>query len=313
MVENLLLSLKVVSPLFLLMALGALLRRCRLWDSHTVKVMNNVTFRVFLSLMLFVNITHANLADAFSPRLAAFGVVAIAAAFLLLCLLVPRLESEPSRRGVLVQGIYRSNFIIFGLPLTVSLFGQEAGGITSLLIAVIIPIFNLFAVLSLEMFRGGRPDFKKILKGIVTNPLIIGAVAGLLVLVSGLRLPAALDKTASDLAAIATPLALMILGASFEFRAVRGNIRQLVWGVAGKLLIMPGIFLPIAIALGFRGAELSALLAMFASPTAVSSFTMAQQMEGDADLAGQIVVFSSGLSVVTVFLWVFFLKQLGFL
>ena len=240
-------------------------------------------------------------------------MISICAAFFLLCLVIPRLERDPAKRGILVQGIYRSNFIIFGLPLTVSLFGQEAAGVTSLLIAVIIPIFNLFAVLSLELFRGGKPDLPKMAKGVVTNPLILGAAAGLLALVSGIELPDFLDKTASDLAAIATPLALMILGASFEFRAVRGNLKQIVWGVAGKLILMPAVFIPLGIACGFRGAELSALLAMFASPTAVSSFTMAQQMEGDADLAGQIVVFGSGLSVVTVFVWVFALKQLGFL
>lgn len=311
--ENLLLSLRVVAPLFLLMALGALLKWIRLWDNKTVRVMNNVCFRVFLSLMLFVNIYHTDLHNSLNPRLILFGVISICAAFLLLCLVIPRLERDPAKRGVLVQGIYRSNFIIFGLPLTVSLFGQEAAGVTSLLIAVIIPIFNLFAVLSLELFRGGKPDLPKMIKGVVTNPLILGAAAGLLALVSGVELPDFLDKTASDLAAIATPLALMILGASFEFRAVRGNLKQIVWGVAGKLILMPAVFIPLGIACGFRGAELSALLAMFASPTAVSSFTMAQQMEGDADLAGQIVVFGSGLSVATVFVWVFALKQLGFL
>lgn len=311
--ENLLLSLRVVAPLFLLMALGALLKWIRLWDSKTVRVMNNVCFRVFLSLMLFVNIYHTDLHSSLNPRLILFGVISICAAFLLLCLVIPRLERDPAKRGVLVQGIYRSNFIIFGLPLTVSLFGQEAAGVTSLLIAVIIPIFNVFAVLSLELFRGGKPDLPKMIKGVVTNPLILGAAAGLLALVSGVELPDFLDKTASDLAAIATPLALMILGASFEFRAVRGNLKQIVWGVAGKLVLMPAVFIPLGIACGFRGAELSALLAMFASPTAVSSFTMAQQMEGDADLAGQIVVFGSGLSVATVFVWVFVLKQLGFL
>lgn len=307
------LSLQVVAPLFLLMALGALLKFCRLWDDKTVRVMNNVCFRVFLSLMLFVNIYHTDLHSSLNLRLILFGVISICAAFFLLCLVIPRLERDPAKRGVLVQGIYRSNFIIFGLPLTVSLFGQEAAGVTSLLIAVIIPIFNLFAVLSLELFRGGKPDLFKMAKGVVTNPLILGAAAGLLALVSGIELPDFLDKTASDLAAIATPLALMILGASFEFRAVRGNLKQIVWGVAGKLILMPAVFIPLGIACGFRGAELSALLAMFASPTAVSSFTMAQQMEGDADLAGQIVVFGSGLSVVTVFVWVFALKQLGFL
>lgn len=307
------LSLQVVAPLFLLMALGALLKLCKLWDDKTVRVMNNVCFRVFLSLMLFVNIYHTDLRSSLNLRLILFGVISICAAFFLLCLVIPRLERDPAKRGVLVQGIYRSNFIIFGLPLTVSLFGQEAAGVTSLLIAVIIPIFNLFAVLSLELFRGGKPDLPKMAKGVVTNPLILGAAAGLLALVSGIELPDFLDKTASDLAAIATPLALMILGASFEFRAVRGNLKQIVWGVAGKLILMPAVFIPLGIACGFRGAELSALLAMFASPTAVSSFTMAQQMEGDADLAGQIVVFGSGLSVVTVFVWVFALKQLGFL
>ena len=170
------------------------------------------------------------------------------------------------KRQVLIQGIFRSNFIIFGLPVTISLYGEEAGGIAALLIAVIIPIFNIFSVAALEIFSDkGKFNWKKIIKGIVTNPLIIASILALIALLSGIKIPTVLDDVLSDIGGVATPLGLMILGASFAFSAVRDRLREIIIGVAGKLVIIPLIFLPIAIAMGFRGAELVALLALFGS------------------------------------------------
>lgn len=308
--ENLRLSFQVVLPLFLMLALGYGVRCLKLMDDKSLRMANNLVFRVFLPIMLFMNIYNARGKVVFRPALALFAMGCVLATFLLAFLLIPRLENENARRGVLIQGIFRSNFILFGVPLTVSLLGEGNEGMTSLLIAVVIPLYNVLAVVILEYYRGGRPDGGKILKGIVTNPLIIASLLAILFLLTGLRFPAVIEKTAGDLGGVATPLALVILGASFRFEKVRGYARQLLLGVAGRLVVVPLLFLPLAVLLGFRGAELTALLAMLASPAAIASFTMTQQLGGDDELAGQLLVFSSAFSMVTIFLWVLVLKQL---
>ncbi len=307
--ENLLLSFEVVFPLFALMSLGYLVKRLRMLQENTVRQMNNVVFRLFLPVLLFYNIYTTDISGSFNPFLTIFAAVSVLLSFLAAFLVVVLTEKENPKRGVMIQGIFRSNFIIFGIPVTISLFGQESAGIASLLIAVIIPMFNILSVVALEIFRGGKIRPGKILKGVVTNPLIIATVIALLVLFSNLRLPTLLEDLIADIGGIATLLALFLLGASFTFTEAHGRIRQLVTGVLGKLVVIPLVFLTASVLAGFRDAELVVLLALFGSPTAVSSFVMAQQMDGDSELAGQMVVWGSLLSVFTMFLWIFFLKQ----
>ena len=212
--------------------------------------------------------------------------------------------------GVPLQNIL-SGCVIFGLPVLVSLCGENSNtGAVSLVIAVVVPMFNAFSVIALEVYRGGKLNFWKIAKSVASNPLILSSLLGIVLLALGVKLPEVIEKPLSDLADVATPLALVILGAEFSFRQVKSCLRQLVLGVTGRLIVMPLIFLTIAILLGFRGEELIALMVMLAAPPAVSSFTMAQQMEGDSELAGGLVVFGSLFAVLTMFVWIFALKSL---
>lgn len=309
--DNLILSLNVVLPLFLTMSLGYILKKLNMFNEDTLKTMNNLTFRVFLPTLLFYNVYKTELNGVFNPKLMFFAAISVLITFLVLCVIIPFIEKDNRKRGVLIQAIYRSNFVIFGLPVTASLFGEENAGVASILISVIVPIFNVLAVFALEIFKGGNIELKKILKGIISNPLIIASMIGLFTLFLGIKLPEPIEKTVNDISKIATPLALIILGGSFKLSDFKGYIKQLCIGVLGRLVIVPSILIPISTFLGFRGVELTSLLVIFASPTAVSSFTMAQQMDADSDLASQIIVFTSALSVVTVFLWIFILKQFG--
>ncbi|MDO5517979.1 MAG: AEC family transporter [Clostridium sp.] len=311
--ENLILSFNVVTPLFINIAFGYFIKRIRLIDSNTLKVMNNVTFKTFLPLLLFYNVYKTKLDGTIDARLMIFAPSAIFLACVLGTMVILVLEKENKRRGVLIQSIFRSNFVLFGLPVVISLFGDESAGVTSMLIAVIVPMFNFLAVIILEIFRGGKIDIRKIVQGIITNPLILSSMLGLILLFLNVRLPYFIEKSINDISKIATPLALIILGGSFEFSQVSGNIKQILIGVIGKLIVVPIIFVPIAIKLGFRHIELATLMIMLTAPTAVSSFTMAEQMDGDGELAGQLVVFSSAVSVFTIFIWVFIIKQLGYI
>ncbi|MEG0513526.1 MAG: AEC family transporter, partial [Clostridia bacterium] len=300
-------------PLFLMMALGYFLRLIKLFNEAFLRQLNKLCFSVFLPAILFINVYDSDFSSSFQPRLVVFAIACVLAMFAVLMLLVPRFEKSNLRRGVMVQGIFRSNYILFGLPMAASLFGASKTGTTAVLIAFVIPLFNLLSVIALEIFHVGKVNVKRILMGVVTNPLILGAMAAFVFLLTGLRLPRVVEQTVRDISKIATPLALIILGGSFTFSRLKLNLKHIVAAVSGRLILIPLCFVSLSVALGFRGVALGALLAMFASPTAVSSFTMAQQLHADDELAGQIVVVGSLCSVVTIFLWVSLLSSLGLL
>ena len=307
------LSFNVVLPLFLMIVLGYSLKRIRVYDEHTISGVNQLVFKVFLPLLLFINIYQTDVAGVFDLKLMLVAVLGVLGSFFMTWLIIAWIEKDNRKRGVLIQGIFRSNFVIFGIPVTTSLFGAEATGAAALLVAVIVPIFNMLSVVILEIYRGSRINVPKILKGIITNPLIIGSVTGLLCLLLHIKIPLVLEKTISDLSKVTTPLALVILGGAFTFSSMKGNVKQIAIGVLGKLVIVPVICLSFALLIGIRGVGLAISMSIFASPTAVSSFSMAKQMDGDADLAGHLVVLGSMLSVVTMFIWIFIFKQGGFM
>jgi predicted permease len=162
----------------------------------------------------------------------------------------------------------------------------------------------------LERFRGGNVKIGKLITDIVTNPLIIGCALGAAFLLLGIKLPTFLESAVSDAASIASPLAIVALGAGFNFSSIKGSIKELAITVLSRLLIVPALAITAAVLLGFRGEALVCLMVVFGAPTAVSSFSMAQQMGGDEDLAAQVVVFSSSLCMFTLFGWIFLLSSL---
>lgn len=309
--DNLILSFNVVLPLFLCIMVGYFLRRIHMVDTPSLNTMNKLCFKVFLPIYLFNNIATTNLSAAFNGKMMATAVTVLVLLFLVLMFFVPCIEKENSRRGVLIQAMFRSNFALFGLPLALSLCGTEKVGPTSILVGFTVPVFNILAVVSLESFRGGKPSIKKMAKGIATNPLIIASLLGILFNLSGLTLPSAVQKTVNDLGGVATPLSLVALGGSFTVAKVKEYRKQLTIGVLGRLVFFPLVMVTVGILMGFRNELLIPLLIMSGAPTAVSSFPMAQQMDGDGELAAGLVVFTSAFAILTMFLWIFVLKQMG--
>ena len=309
--ENFILSFNVVTPLFLIMSLGYYLKYIKLLDKQTLNVMNSVCFKVFLPILLFFNIYQSDVKSSFNINLITFSVSSIVILFIVLCFLIPKMEKDNKKRGVMIQGIFRSNFVIFGMPIATSIYGEGNIGTTALLIAVIVPLFNLLSVISLELFRDGEINLKKILKGIITNPLIIASAIGILFVSLNITLPKFIEKSVSDIAKIATPLSLILLGGSFSFSHIKEYLNHTIIIVFNKLIFVPLIFIPIAIKLGFRGIELLTILLIFAAPVAVSTFQMSKQMDGDSILAEQSIVFTCLFCIPTVFLWILTLKQLS--
>ena len=310
--ESLQIAVEIMLPLFLLMAVGYVVRLTGLLSETSAYQMNRVIFTVFLPALVFQNIYSIDsdiLWYNFDSHMLIYALAGVALQFLIALCIAFLSERDNSRRGVVLQGMFYGNFVLFGIPVCNALFGEDAAGPASLLVAVILPLYYILAVIALELFRGGHPSFFRTLKGIFTNPLILASIAGILCLVFRIRLPRILSVTVSNLASIATPLAFVILGASFSFRKIGSSVKSLCLALGVKLLFFPVFFLLLAVLLGFRGSSLAVLLVVFASPVAVSSFTMAQQMDGDEALAGQLVVFSSLLSVGTMFLFIFLLRQ----
>lgn len=309
--ENLILSFNVVLPLFLSIALGYALRCLHLMDESTQKNMNKLCFRVFLPIYVFYSIYTTDISEAFEPGLVALAVGGILSIFVFLMVFIPKIEPDNAKRGVMIQAVFRSNFVLFGLPVASSLCGEANIGPTSLLIGFVVPMFNVLAVICLESFRGGRPDVKKMLTGIARNPLIIASVLGIGLNLSGLVLPYGVKKSILDLSRIATPLSLVVLGAGFTFGKIQGYTRQITICLCGKLVVSPLVMVTIAALLGLRKEMLVPVLALFGSPIAVSSYAMAEQMDGDGTLAASLVVLATAFSIFTMFLFIFGLKQLG--
>lgn len=309
--ENFILSLNVVLPLFLIMAVGYLLRRIGLLDDTVLPKLNSLVFKAFLPMMLFNNIYHSDLESMMNPKLILTAVVSILVIFGVLCLVIPRIEKDGPRRGAMVQGIFRSNYIIFGVPIVSGVFGEQGLGVVSILSAFAIPLFNVLSVVALEIFSHGTVNKNRIVKGIVTNPLIIASLLGVVFLLAGIPIPTPVEEALADMSAIATPLGLVSLGGFFKFADTKRYLKQLIIVVAGRLVVCPAIFLPVFVSMGFRGVDLMALATMMGAPIAVSSFIMAQQQGADADLAGQAVVYTALFSIFTMFLIIFGLKQLA--
>ena len=304
-------SANAVLPMCLIMALGYGTRRLGWIRREEISAINKIAFRIFLPCLLYYNVYCSDLSGSFDPLLMAYAVGGVLLTFGLAIGYTLLTEKLPERRGVMIQGMFRSNYVIMGIPVATALLGADQLGTVSILIAVVVPLFNMLAVVVLEVFRGQKPKPLHILGQIAKNPLVIGSVLGILTLAAGIRLPHILEQTIQSISAIASPLQLFLLGAFFQFSGLKTYRRELVTVSAAKLIVSPGLFLGLGALLGFRGVAFVSLIGIFASPTAVNSFTMAQQMGGDAELAGDIVVVTSAVSILTMFLWVFLFKSLG--
>ena len=308
--NSIVLSASVVFPLFVMMLLGYTLKLIGIFNDSFLKQLNALCFKVFLPTLLFINIYTSDFSGSISPQLIMFAIGCVIATFTILMIVIPLIESENTNRGVMVQGIFRSNYILFGMPIAIALYGSDNTRTTVILIAFVVPLFNLLSVIALGVFSNNKQTKTQIFKQVLKNPLIISSILGFCFIVTGIQMPMLFEETILDIAGVATPLALIVLGGSFNFRSVGKYKKLLSICVISKLIFIPLFFIPISVFFGFRGMELSALMAMFASPTAVSTYTMAQNAKSNDELASQIVVFNSIISIVTIFICIATLKYL---
>lgn len=329
-------ALNAVMPIVLLIVLGYLLRQKGVLTDQFLSVGNKLVFSVCLPVMMFVNVYGiASISDV-RWDICLYSVAAVTLLFLLGIVLALAVTPVPERRGVLLQCSFRSNFAIIGMPLAATLGGEAGAAVAAVLSAVTVPVFNVLAVIALSAFRreNGRPvSGRKLLLDVVRNPLIDGVALGVAALLirqwqvaqfgsvvfSLQRDLPWLYSAAKDLKSIASPLALLLLGGQFRFSAVKALWKEVAAGTVCRTVVAPLLGVGGAVLLGSWGvvqcgaAEYPALIALFGSPVAVSSAIMAREMHNDEQLATQLVVWTSIVSIVTVFLTVCLMMSLGLL
>ena len=310
--ESLLVALNAVIPFLCYISFGYIVRMKKIVSESFLQQLNQMVFRLFYPCMTFYNIYKADAESLPRPVLLIFVGASILILEAILILVVPRFVLENPKRGVVIQGIFRSNFVLFGLPLTISVFGDSAASVAAMVVTVVVTIYNTTSVVILEMFNtNGKINVKNIAFNVIKNPLLQGAVIGLVFFLLGIQVPESIVTPNAAVPDATGPLALFVLGGTLHFNEISHNLKYLVPTLSFKLLILPAVMMAIGYAFGLRELELFLLVAVYGTPVAAASYPMAQNMGGDGELAGQLVVISTVVSVVTLFFWIFLLRFVG--
>ena len=308
--ENLIVAVNCVIPVFICLAVGYIAKMRRVIPEGTYPYINRFSFTVLLSVQMFHNVYSAEFNRAFSPRLIAYLLGATLFIYITAGLIFRHAVKVPRTRGAYWQDAYRTNVAIVGIALMEVLSDANGVALMTIAVSILVPLYNVLAVIALELCSGRKVSIGTALRNVLKNPLIIGAVSGILVRFIGLRLPSAVESAVASLGKAGMTMALLTLGASFDFSEVGKNLRRLLFGNIMRLIIVPLITVGCAVFFGFRGDELAVILLCGATPVATTAFSMAQVYNSDYELTGQLVVTTSLMSCPTLFVWIFALKQL---
>ena len=311
--QNLIIAINCVLPVFIVICTGTLIRYSGKVPPELFPKLSTMAFHFLLPCMLFNSIYQTDLSLSFDPALIgylmAFTLLWFGVGFVLCWFFVP----DHRARGAFIQSFYRSNIAIVGISMADSMTGSEGVAAISMVIATIIPIYNILAVVTLEVCRGGKVELRPTLVGIAKNPLIIACLTGLVFLLLGITLPSSVEKAIGQLGTAGSVITLLTLGASFQLNGVRENIKRVAAANIIRLVIAPFLAVGGAYLLGFRGVALGTILLTTAPSLATTSYPMAIARDSDHELTCQIVVTTSFLCCFSLFLWIFILKQLAVL
>nr|WP_178633543.1 AEC family transporter [uncultured Mediterraneibacter sp.] len=311
--DNLIFSLNATVPIFLLMLLGMLFKKVGWIDDVFASKMNKFVFQIPLPVLLFGDLAKVDFSEVWNPKFVIFCFVitffCIAIAIGISCL-----WKDKSDQGEFIQASYRSSAALLGIAFIQNIYG--GAGMAPLMIIGSVPLYNVMAVVVLSFFHPERKGIDKevwirTLKGIVTNPIIIGILAGMLWSALKLPMPIILNKTVTNIGAVSTPMGLMAMGATFDMKKALGKIKPAVVATFMKLLGFTLLFLPVAVWFGFRREELIAILVMLGSATTVSSFVMAKSMGHEGVLSSSVVMLTTLFSAFTLTMWLYILKSFG--
>lgn len=313
--ENFIYSVNVTFPIFLVMVIGYILKQIGMLNDNFVTVANKFNFKVTLPFLLFRDISGVDIRAVFDLKYVLFCALVSTACFWLIWGGVKLFLKDRSMRGAFVQASFRSSAAVMGLAFIENIYGSSAMG--PLMIVSAVPLYNIFSVIVLT-FEGAHAGdeskgqkIKEACRGIAKNPIIWGILAGLVVGLLGIDMPMIVSKTVNSVAQMATPLALITIGAGFEGRKALAKIRPTIAAALIKLVVQPLIFVPIAAWMGFSGEKMIAILIMLASPTTPSCYIMAKNMDNDGVLTASVIVTTTLLAAFTLTGWIFILKTVG--
>ena len=311
--ENLIFSLNATIPIFLMMLLGMLFRKLGWMDEVFAAKMNKFVFLVPLPVLLFEQLATVDFSEVWDIKFILFCFV-VTAISITISTLISLLWKDRSIKGEFIQATYRSSAALLGIAFIQNIYGTA--GMAPLMIIGSVPLYNIMAVVVLSVFKPGNNSFdkalvKKTLKGIATNPIIIGIVAGFVWSALKLPMPLILHKTVSSIGATATPMGLMSMGATFEMKKATSKMKPTLVAVFMKLIGFCAIFLPVVAMLGFRNEELIAILVMLGSATTVSCFVMARNMGHEGTLSSGVIMMTTLLSAFTLTMWLDVLRSFG--
>lgn len=309
--EQLLFSLNATIPVFLVMVIGYVLKRLRLLDDPFVKTLNSFNYKVTLPVLLFRDIACSDFYSVWDTKYVLYCFLATLTTIVVIWIIAGLTYRDKAQLGEFIQASYRSSAAVLGIAFIQNIYGTS--GMAPLMIIGTVPLYNVAAVLILS-FTGpsahgpDKASLKKSIKGILTNPIIIGILLGMVVSACRISFPVIIDKTLGNMASLATPLALLGLGAGFEGRKALKQIPPTIAATLLKLVVLPMVFLPVAVFLGFTGEKLVAILIMLGSPSTVSCYIMAKNMGHEGTLTSSVVVATTFLSSITLTVFLFLLK-----
>ena len=313
--ENFIYSINVTMPIFLVMVLGYFLKQIGMLDDNFVTVANRFNFKVTLPFMLFRDISTVDIRAVFDLKYVLFCAIVSTICFWTVWAGAKLFLKDRSMRGAFVQASFRGSAAVMGMAFIENIYGSSAMG--PLMIVGAVPLYNIYSVLVLT-FEADEEDEKKGTGkirqagiNILKNPIIIGIFLGLVVSLLGVHFPTIVDRTVDNVARMATPLALVTMGAGFEGRKALAKIKPTLAASFIKLVAQTAVFLPIAAAMGFTGEKIIGILIMLAAPTTPSCYIMAKNMKNDGVLTASIVVTTTLLASFTLTGWIYLLKCTG--
>ena len=316
-IENLRFSLNATVPVFLMMVFGYFSKKVGLLDDHTTAKLNKFVFRTLLPALLFMDLSTADFKAVWDGRFVLFCMIVTFISVSVACL-YSLLHKDRYERGEIIQAAYRSSAAILGIAFVKNIYGEAT--MAALMIVGTVPLYNIIAVVTLSLTspdrenqKGGRQLFLSTLKGIVTNPIILGIIVGILWSVIGIPQPVILQKSVTYLGNMATPLSLIALGASFKAEEAKDKLPVTLGIVFIKLVLFCAIFLPVAVHFGFRGEKLIAILVMLGSAPTGSCFVMAKNFGHKGSITALAVMMATLGSAFTLTGWLFVLKTLNYI
>lgn len=312
--EQLLFSLNATIPVFLVMVIGYILKQLHIVDEPFVKTLNSFNYKITLPVLLFRDIAESDFYSAWDTKYVLYCFFVTLISIAVIWVLAALIYRNKAQLGELIQGSYRSSAAVLGIAFIQNIYGSS--GMAPLMIIGTVPLYNIAAVLILS-FTGpssqglNKSSLKASIKGILTNPIIIGILLGMIVSACRISFPVIITKTINNISVLATPLALIGLGAGFEGRKALKQLLPTSVASFIKLVALPAIFLPLAISMGFTNEKLVAILIMLGSPTTVSCYIMAKNMGHEGTLTSSVVVTTTFLSSITLTAYLFLLRSLG--